>query len=617
MIWFDKSLNHKFTTATIAGFFVSALVFAALFQMFYQSKLENERVTAAHEVNMLLHSTLENTMLKRDINGLRFIIERLGNQPNIRNVMITNPAGRVRFSSQPAQIETVLDLTRFQHNTPQSLFMQNTQGLEILRSVIPVFNKLECQECHGSISKYPVNGILIVDYDASNIRENALYTTLSLMGAGALIVIINLFGGWWFIRRFILTPVVTLSAASHALAQGNMDARVHLPGQDELSDLGQSFNSMAENIQSGIRELKESQTFLQAVVDAIPDGLRITDDEYNTLLVNQTFRDQTGRSDNNLMREKCYQSAYNRKEPCPAELITCPLQEIKQHGKPLKLIHHHQRCDGSILNVEIFAAPMTITKDGKKTTLLVESIRDLSQQVSFTHEQHLSELGKLAAGVAHEIYNPLSTMKLAISSLVRLCNKNRENSDFSDYLGIVEQEMDDCIQVTNRLLRLSATPLEQPELVDIILSVKDILSLVKWEAEKAKILITESFPAQPLRVFASQSEIRMLILNLVQNAFHAMPSGGKLHITGVEENTDMVLKFSDNGIGIPQENMAHIFMPFFSRRANNKPGTGLGLPISRAIAESVNGTLKVESEKNKGSCFIVRIPKASHEALLS
>ncbi len=617
MLWFEKSLNHKFTVATIAGFFMSALVFSALFLILYQSKLENERVIAAREVNMLLQSALENAMLKRDLNGLKFIIKRLGSQPNIRDVMILNPDGIVRFASRAMQINANLNINQSLRNNPQTLFMKNTQGREVLRSITPVLNKLECQECHGFIKDNPVNGILIVDYDASNIRVNAFYTTLTLMAAGALIVIINLLGGWWFIRRFILKPVASLSAASHSLTQGELEVRVHLPGQDELSKLGQSFNLMAESLQSHIRELKESQAFLQAMVDAVPDGLRITDDEYNTLLVNQTFRDQIGCPDADLIGEKCYQTAYNREQPCPAELITCPLHEIRQHAKPLKLIHHHVRKDGSILNVEIFAAPMTITKNGNKVTLLVESIRDLSQQVSFTHEQHLSELGKLAAGVAHEIYNPLSTMKLALSSLTKLCKKNRENSDFSDYLEIVEQEMDDCIQITNRLLRLSASPLSQPELVDIELAVKDILTLVKWEAEKANILIIESFPEQALRVLANQGEIRMLILNLVQNAFHAMPSGGELHITGFEENSDMVLKFNDNGIGIPQQNLANIFMPFFSRRANNKSGTGLGLPISRALAESFNGSLEVESEENKGSCFIMRIPKASYEALLA
>lgn len=612
MGWSTNSLNYKFTIATIAGFLVSSLVFCTLFLAFYQNKLEKDRTQAVREVNMLLKTSLENAMLKRDLDGLKFIVNRLGAQPKIRSVMITNPSGEVRFSSDSDRLGLLIDKHLIDADNPHTVFMRNEQNIEVLRSINPVHNKLACQTCHGPIDKNPVNGVLVVDYDATNIRQNALYTTLLLMGAGALIVIINLVGGWWFMRRFILKPVASLGAASCSLAHGELDVRVHLQGQDELSRLGESFNLMAGNLQCSMRKLEESRTFLQAMVDAVPDGLRIIDENYNILLVNQTYKQQTACLDRDLVGEKCYQSAHNRTEPCPAELMTCPLQEIKKQPKPLKLIHHHENCDGSVLDVEIFSAPMTIVKDGIEATLLVESIRDLTNQVSFTHEQSLSELGRLAAGVAHEIYNPLSTMKLAISSLI---GTEQEHNDFSDYMSIVEQEMDKCIQITNRLLRLSSAPLDQLDLVDVRHSAMDILSLVKWDAEKASIQINESFPPQPLRVLATQSEMGMLILNLVQNSFHAMPDGGQLHVTAFEQNSDIVLKFEDNGIGIPNKNMSSIFMPFFSRRADNELGTGLGLPISRAIVQSFNGTLEVNSEEGKGSCFIVSIPKATEELL--
>lgn len=615
MVWFGQSLNHKFTAATVAGFIISSVVFFGLFLTFYQSKLEHVRSQTAREVNMLLKSSLENAMLKRDLDGLRFIIKRLGDQPNIRKVMIVNPPGKVRFSSDSAQLDRMLDKRLIIDRTPQTLFMRDEQGLDVLRSINPVHNKLQCQECHGPIDKNPVNGILVVDYDATNIRKNALYTTFLLMGAGALIVIINLLGGWWFIRRFILKPVESLGTASQSLANGDLDVRVNLVGQDELSELGESFNLMAGNLQSSMRELEESKAFLQALVDAVPDGLRVIDTKYNTLLVNQAFIEQTGSSDRSLIGEKCYRTAHQRDEPCPAELMTCPLREIQKQAIPLKLVHHHKCDDKTVLDVEIYAAPMTITRGNIKETLLVESIRDLTKQVNFTHEQNLTELGKLAAGVAHEIYNPLSTMKLAISSMADMYVKEDEDSEFSGYISIVEEKMDKCIQITDRLLRLSSSPTEKPTLVDVHQVVQDVLSLVKWDAEKASIQITESFPSQQLRIYADQGEMGMVVLNLVQNAFHAMPTGGKLQITATEEDSDIVLRFEDTGVGISQNSLPDIFMPFFSRRADSKHGTGLGLPISRAIVQSFHGTLNVESEEGTGTCFIVRIPKASKESL--
>lgn len=615
MNWFGKSLNHKFTAATFAGFLVSSLVFLGLFLTFYQTELERERAQAARDVNRLLQSSLENAMLKRDLEGLRFIVNRLGEQPNINRVMIANPLGQVRFSSQPEHMGLVLGEELIRYSSPKTHFMQDEQGVEVLRSINPVHNKPQCKECHGSMDEHPVNGILVVDYDASSIRHKVRNTTLMLMGAGALIVIINLVGGWWFIRRFILKPVDSLSAASHSLAQGRLDTRVVLPGKDELSGLGETFNLMAGNLQSSVRELEEGRSFLQGMVDAIPDGLRIIDDDYNMLLVNRTFSEQTGCPDKSWAGKKCYQAAHDLSEPCPAELVTCPLEEILREGKPLKVIHHHNCCEDNDLDVEIYAAPMTIIRNGKKVTLLVESIRDLTQQVHFTHEQRLSELGRLAAGVAHEIYNPLSAMKLALHSLARMIEKEGQASEVGNYLSIVEQEMEQCIKITDRLLHLSAAPVGQPELVDIHRAIDDTLSLVKWDAEEASIEIVESFPDQLLRVFASESEMRMLVLNLVQNAFHAMPSGGTLRITGNVEHSEVVIRFEDNGVGISAENLPRLFMPFFSRRADGVQGTGLGLPISRTIVEEYDGTLEVESELGKGSCFVVRIPEASIERL--
>ncbi len=616
MNWFGKSLHHKFTLATVAGFLVSSLVFLGLFLAFYQSELQQERAQAARDVNRLLQSSLENAMLKRDLEGLIFIVNRLGNQPNIRRVMIAEPFGQVRFSSHAESMGLILDQELIRDPTPQTLFMQDEQGAEVLRSINPVHNKPQCRECHGPVEQHPVNGVLVVDYDAASIRHKARKTTLMLMGAGALIVIINLLGGWWFIRRFILQPVESLNSASHSLAHGQLDTRVSLEGNDELSALGETFNLMAANLQSSLRQMKEGEAFLQSMIDAIPDGVRIIDDDYNMLLVNRTFREQTGCPDKPRVGRKCY-TTHNLDAPCPAELVTCPLVEIGRENKRVKVIHHHTKCDGDTLDVEIYAAPMTIIRDGKEVTLLVESIRDLTHEVRFTHEQRLSELGRLAAGVAHEIYNPLSSMKLALHSLAGIIVDEGQPDEIGDYLDIVELQMDQCIRITDRLLHLSASPSGQPQLVDIQQAVEDTLSLVGWDAQEASIDLVKSFPQQPLRVFANDGEIRMLVLNLVQNAFHAMPSGGKLRITGSIEGDEVVVRFCDNGVGISDENLPRLFMPFFSRRADGVEGTGLGLPISRSITESFEGSLEVESELGKGSCFIVKLPEATVERLIS
>jgi len=614
MAWFGNSLNHKFTVATIAGFLVSSVVFMLLFLTFYQEELKRERAQAAREVNNLLQSSLENAMLKRDLAGLMYIVKHLGSQPNISSVMIVNPQGLVRFASRKEDEGRYLPRELVENKQPHTLFTRDIQGREVLRSINPVHNKAPCQQCHGPMEKHPVNGILLVDYDATSIRLQARNTTLMLMGAGSLIVIINLIGGWWFIRRFILKPVASLSKTSQALAKGDLAARVEITGNDELARLGQTFNQMAENLQSHTRKLDEGKEFLQAMIDAIPDGVRIIDADYNMLLVNKAFVEQAGGSPEARAGGKCHAASHGLEYPCPSELYTCPMEEIRRNGKPLKVIHHHVHEDAGHLDVEVYAAPMLVVRDGKEQKLVVESIRDLSKEVRFTHEQRLSELGRLAAGVAHEIYNPLSSMKLALHSLMLNIQKDgSQPADIAEDLAIVEEEMDQCIHITDKLLRLSATPLEQEELVDMQEVLADTLSLLRWDAEQTGISIHRQYPEKPFWVLASNSEMRMLMLNLVQNAFHAMPDGGDLDVDMECLDGQVLVRITDTGVGIAEDELPYIFMPFFSRRADGVHGTGLGLSISKAIVEAYGGTLSVTSRIGQGSSFLVSLPEAGED----
>ncbi|WP_456374366.1 sensor histidine kinase [Thiolapillus sp.] len=611
MAWFGNSLNRKFTLATFAGFLASSMVFMLLFLTFYQEELKQERAQAVREVNNLLQSSLENAMLKRDLDGLIYIVRHLGSQPNISSVMIANPQGVVRFASRKEDEGRTLPGKMVEGEEAHTLFTRDRQGREVLRSINPVHNKVVCQQCHGPLEQHPVNGILLVDYDATSIRRQARNTTLMLLGAGSLIVIINLVGGWWFIRRFILKPVASLSETSRALAKGDLAARVQTRGGDELARLGQTFNQMAESLQEYTRKLDEGKAFLQAMIDAIPDGIRIIDADYNMLLVNKAFEQQCGGSPDARVGGKCHSSSHGLESPCPSELYTCPVEEIRRNGKALKVIHHHL-CEGDAqLDVEVYAAPMRVVRKGKEELLVVESIRDLSKEVRFTHEQRLSELGRLAAGVAHEIYNPLSSMKLALHSL--MLNIQRESdkpADITEDLAIVEEEMDQCIHITDRLLRLSATPMEKEELVNMQEVLMDTLSLLRWDAEQAQIRVHRNFPETALRVMASNSEMRMLMLNLIQNAFHAMPDGGDLHVDMECLNGQVLVRITDTGVGIAENELPYIFMPFFSRRADGVHGTGLGLSISKAIAEAYGGTLTVTSRAGQGSSFLVSLPEA-------
>jgi len=606
MRWLDSRLNRKFALGTAVGLLVSSMIFLMLYMSLYRSELSNERAEAAAQVNNLLEVALENAMLKRDLEGLRLIVERLGDQPDVLRVFIANPKGEIRFASDTAMLSKQVmpeDLS----DSHSTRFLVDSRGRDALRSINPVANRPQCRECHGLTADNPVNGILYVDYDAAPLRGRAQRTTLLLMSSGALIVLINLAGGWWFIRRFVITPIGQLTSSSRALARGDYTHRTRPKGDDELAQLGHTFNAMADELQAKILQLEQQGAFLQSLLDAIPDGVRVIGPDFHVLLTNKAYRCQLDLGSEDGVGATCHGVSHRSDTPCPSTLVTCPVHEIQQHNKPVKALHRHHRIDGSVIDVEIFAAPMQAQINGKETTLVVESIRDLSKQIQYSQEQKLSELGKLATGVAHEIHNPLASVRLALHALRDHSTVKDIEPEVREYLELVDQEVDKCVNVTERLLRLGATPPELPELVDVATVVEDTVGLLRWEAEELHLQVNTKLD-RTLRVLASDSELRMVTLNLIQNAFHAMPKGGELSISTQRGPEWVEIQIRDTGIGIAGEKLHRIFDPFYSRRADNTSGTGLGLSIVRTIVEKYDGDIDVSSRLGEGSTFTVRFP---------
>lgn len=608
--WVNQSLNRKFAVGTAAGLLASSLFFLILFTNLYRGQLERERGDAAAQVTRLLQTSLENVMLKRDLDGLREIVKRLGEQPGILQVRIANPAGEVRFASDARQLGTTMVQGRALLERPSMQLLEDGDGRPLLRSVNPIRNKPQCLECHGPVADRPVNGILYVDFDAASITHKAWATTLLLMGSGALIVLINIAGGWWFIRRHVLRPVAHLAEASLRLAGGDLEARIALSGQDELSALGDRFNGMAEALEEKLRELRDKETFLQGLVDAIPDGIRVIDQDFRVVLSNATYRVQHRYGEGARLPEHCYAATHGRDSPCPGTLILCPLKEVAATGESLRVIHRHQGADGAVLDVEIYAAPLRVM-DGQSRGMVVESIRDLEQQVRFSHEQRLSELGRLAAGVAHEIHNPLASVRMAIHAAKQAHEApSADPSQVSENLELVDHELGRCSEVTERLLKLSMAPPSQPELVCVDQALEETLRLLGWQSEHQGVELNLELQGAPLRILASDSDLRMVTLNLTQNAIHAMPQGGRLGVRCGREGGQVVIAFEDTGVGIDARDLPRIFEPFFSRRADGMRGTGLGLSITKSLIESHGGTLQVESEPGRGSRFTVTFPDA-------
>jgi signal transduction histidine kinase/HAMP domain-containing protein len=623
--WVMARLERKLAVGLTALLVIVSTAFLGLFVVAYRNALEEERARVSVEVSGALRLALENAMLKKDLNGLTDIVGRMAELESVLRVLVLNPSFEVRFASDSSLIGQRLDLdpalaydatvsTAYSGVMIEAPVRTGVIELPAVRAITPVLNRAACEGCHGPASEQPVNGLLLVDIDAGELRRTSLATTAYLSLSGLAVTLLALAAVSLFLRREVLRPVERVAAASRALRGGRLDARAGLVGNDQIAGLGRTFDDMADQLDRTIDALGRRERLLQAIIDASPDGIRVIDANYRVIKANASFARQQDIELDAILGRPCYASSHNRTEPCAPTMVSCPLHELQRSPLPLKCRHLHQRPDGSTLAVEVTAARLADGVVEGEGAWVVEVIRDLQAVAMISQEQRLAEIGQLAAGVAHEIRNPLGAIALGLKALRRELPTGESNAHrLGGYIDLVEDEIGMCIKVTERLLALSVPPSERLVLLELEPIVRDVLALLAFEAEQRGVIVELVFEPRPLRVVARDAELRMLVLNLAQNAFHAMPDGGRFSITGRLADGCVELVFADTGCGIEAADLGRIFQPFFSRRADGDAGCGLGLTICRSIVERYAGSIEVTSRPGSGTVFTVRLPAADTE----
>jgi two-component system NtrC family sensor kinase len=230
-----------------------------------------------------------------------------------------------------------------------------------------------------------------------------------------------------------------------------------------------------------------------------------------------------------------------------------------------------------------------------------------AMQAHLIQSEKLASVGKLAAGVAHEINNPL-TCVLTNSSLI-LEDLPTDDPRREDLQTIVTETLR-CRKIVKGLLDFARQTKPQKQVLSLNRTAEDVLMLVRNQASFHNITIqTELDPALP-PVFADADQMRQVVLNIVLNAADAMTQGGSLHVRSHCNSKHVELNISDTGPGVPEEIQDRLFEPFFTTK---KTGTGLGLSIAYGIIERHHGSLKVESSQNYGTTVTVVLPRGADE----
>jgi two-component system NtrC family sensor kinase len=224
--------------------------------------------------------------------------------------------------------------------------------------------------------------------------------------------------------------------------------------------------------------------------------------------------------------------------------------------------------------------------------------------------EKLASVGRLSAGIAHEINNPLTGV-LTFAHLLRE-KENMTEEDKAD-LDVIISETKRVSEVVGGLLDFARERPSKKELLDVSQIVGRTMRLVRSQRQIEQVMVKEDLAENLPAVTGDANQLEQVLLNLSLNALEAMPNGGRLSIQTLAEGDKVIIKVVDTGCGIKQEHLDEVFEPFFSTKPVGT-GTGLGLSVSYGIIEQHGGTLEAESQEGQGTTMTITLPAAESES---
>jgi len=254
------------------------------------------------------------------------------------------------------------------------------------------------------------------------------------------------------------------------------------------------------------------------------------------------------------------------------------------------------------------------------TKVLVERAResDEKRELAFRgieHSQKLSSIGRLAAGVAHEVNNPLAVINEKaglMQDLIGYTPGFPDKEKFLALVGTIIQSVERCRAITHRLLGFARRMDVEVQILDINDILKEVIGFLEKEALHRNIKLGLQLAADLPRIASDRGQLQQVFLNILNNAFAAVEDGGTVSVTTWEKDMDTVVTtVQDTGVGMSEETLKHIFEPFFTTKKGH--GTGLGLSITYGIVKRLGGDIEVQSKEGQGTRFTVYLPKKSKE----
>jgi len=517
--------------------------------------------------------------------------------PAIYEVSITNNDGKVLISTDESLTGKFLPRRTKISQLTQRGYLHQVKVLagppQVYELDLPFTNG---DQPFGEVRVVVSSGLLLNDI-SSSVRQFGTISLLALVISTVLAAVVS---------RATLAPLSDISAQLDRISAGQYDspsgdAKGFTAGTDELGQVSRKITQVGQQLR-GVHEIFSTlRENMDSVMAGLEDGLLLFTRDARAVMVSPAAEKFLGAPAGHFLGRR--------------------VNEIFPLGHPLHAVLHVEGDQLSEIAAEtdldtiagtrrVSVSVQAIQENGERMGALV-TLRDLDSIESINTQLQVSErlaaLGRITAGVAHEVKNPLNSMRLWLENLKESLPPEPDSGS-QQAVQVLDKEIDRLDAVVKRFLdftRPMEVRLEATQIADVL---KDVVEIAKPQLQKAKIHVAQLLPIDVPEVYVDRALLKQAVLNLVLNAVEAMPSGGQLRLMLSRRGEMAEITVGDTGKGIPLENRQKIFQLFFTTRPG---GSGIGLASTFRIVQLHNGSIDFTSEVGRGTTFRIELPLAA------
>jgi PAS domain S-box-containing protein len=529
--------------------------------------------------------------------GLHAQLKSAKDTPSVYEVSITDSDGMVMVSTDEGLPGKFLLHRLPLSQLTQRGFLHQAKVLAGLPRIYEYdFPFMNGRDPFGEVRIAVSSGLLLEEISPS-VRKFGTIVALALILSTILAAVVS---------GAALAPLRDISAQLDRISAGQFDAPSpettgFAGSSDELRQVSRKITQVGQQLR-GVHEIFSTlRENMNSVMAGMEDGLLLFTREARAIMVSPAAEKFLGAPAGHFLGRR--------------------VNEIFPVGHPLHDVLHVEgdefreiAAETDLATIEgpkrVSVSVQAIQEDGERMGALV-TLRDLDSIESINTQLQVSErlaaLGRITAGVAHEVKNPLNSMRLWLENLKEFLPPETDGGA-QQAVQVLDKEIDRLDAVVKRFLdftRPMEVLLEATQLADIL---REVMEVAQPQLQKANVQVAQLLPIDVPQVYVDRALLKQAVLNLVLNAVEAMPNGGKLHLVLSRRGEMAEITVGDTGKGIPPENKQKIFQLFFTTRPG---GSGIGLASTFRIVQLHNGSIDFTSEVGRGTTFRIELPLAA------